>query len=110
MSDPPRTTLGTKPAPRGVSVSQTPEHQPSARTWLLWLAILVIVSANAVAITFGGPRPAVPEVDSKADAADHSPVPVGSCDVLHGVPEVVVTPAFGKVSPDGEPRSSRATQ
>nr|WP_167218532.1 EamA family transporter [Kribbella shirazensis] len=75
-----------------------------------WLAILVIVSANAVAVTFGGPRPAVPAVDSKADVADHSPVPVGQCDVLHGVPELAVTPPFGKVSADGEQQSSRVTQ
>jgi inner membrane transporter RhtA len=65
-----------------------------------WLAILVIVSANAVAISFGG----------RGDAAHHSPVPVERCDVLHGVPELPVTPAFGKVSADGEPRSSRTTQ
>ena len=63
-----------------------------------WVAILVIVSANAVAISFGG------------DAADHNRVPVEQCDVLHGVPEPAVTPGFGKVSADGEPRSSRATQ
>jgi len=63
-----------------------------------WFAILVIVSANAVAITFG------------ADAVRHKRVPVAQCDVVHGVPELAVTPAFGKVSADGEPRSSRATQ
>jgi inner membrane transporter RhtA len=79
-----------------------------------WAAILVIVSANAVAITFGGRNAAVPEgvpeVHSNDDAADHNPVPVGRCDVLHGVPELAVTPAFGKVSADGEPRTSRLTQ
>ncbi|HEY3508264.1 MULTISPECIES: EamA family transporter [Kribbella] len=63
-----------------------------------WFAILVIVSANAVAITFG------------ADAVRHKRVPVAECDVLHGVPELAVTPAFGKVSADGEPRTSRVTQ
>jgi inner membrane transporter RhtA len=75
-----------------------------------WAAILVIVSANAVAITFGGRKSGVPEVDSNDDAVDHNPVPVGGCDVLHGVPELAVTPAFGKVSADGEPRTSRLTQ
>jgi inner membrane transporter RhtA len=71
-----------------------------------WAAILVIVSANAVAVTF-----AVPEVRSKdEDAPHHNRVPVGECDVLHGVPDVVVTPAFGKVSADGEPTTSRVTQ
>jgi inner membrane transporter RhtA len=75
-----------------------------------WLAIVVIVSANAVAISFGGPRAAVPEVDSKADAPHHNLVPVDRCEVVHGVPRPAVTPAFGKVSADGEPRSSRATQ
>ncbi|MFF0345630.1 DMT family transporter [Kribbella sp. NPDC004875] len=63
-----------------------------------WVAILVIVAANAVAVSFG------------RDAADHNPVPVTPCDVLHGVPELAMTPAFGKVSADGEQRSSRATQ
>ncbi|NUR99271.1 MAG: EamA family transporter [Kribbellaceae bacterium] len=63
-----------------------------------WIAILVIVAANAVAVTFG------------ADAVRHNPVPVRECDVVHGVPELPVTPVFGKVSADGEPRSSRATQ
>ncbi|HWD83609.1 MAG TPA: EamA family transporter [Kribbella sp.] len=63
-----------------------------------WVAILVIVAANAVAVTFGG------------DAVRHERVPVDGCDVVHGVPELPVTPAFGKVSADGEPRSSRATQ
>jgi inner membrane transporter RhtA len=63
-----------------------------------WIAILVIVSANAVAISFA------------RDAADHSPVPVPACDVLHGVPELAVTPGFGKVAGDGERRSSCATQ
>ncbi|MFD7159150.1 DMT family transporter [Kribbella sp. NPDC059898] len=63
-----------------------------------WFAILVIVSANAVAITFG------------ADAVRHKRVPVAACDVVHGAPERAVTPAFGKVSADGEPRSSRVTQ
>lgn len=62
-----------------------------------WVAILVIVAANAVAVVFG-------------DAAHHRPVPVRPCDVVHGVPELPVTPAFGKVSADGEQRSSRATQ
>jgi len=71
-----------------------------------WAAILVIVSANAVAITV-----ARPEVHSKdGDAPHHNPVPVAGCDVLHGVPELALTPAFGKVSADGEPRTSRATQ
>lgn len=70
-------------------------HQQPAM--LDWLAILVIVSANAVAVLFG-------------DAADHSPVPVEPCDLVHGVPELPVTPAFGKVSADGEQRSSRTTQ
>ncbi|TDW21589.1 inner membrane transporter RhtA [Kribbella kalugense] len=70
-----------------------------------WVAILVIVSANAVAISFGG-RGDV----AQRDAGHHSPVPVERCDVLHGVPELAVTPAFGKVSADGEPRSSRTTQ
>jgi inner membrane transporter RhtA len=65
-----------------------------------WVAILVIVSANAVAISFGG----------KDDAAHHNAVPVERCDLLHGVPELAVTPAFGKVSADGEPQSSRTTQ
>jgi inner membrane transporter RhtA len=65
-----------------------------------WLAIAVIVTANAVAISFGVRR----------DAAHHSPVPVGRCDVVHGVPTVPLTPRFGKVSADGERRSSRATQ
>ncbi|WP_329000604.1 EamA family transporter [Kribbella sp. NBC_00709] len=65
-----------------------------------WVAILVIVAANAVAISFGG----------RDDAAHHNPVPVAPCDLVHGVPELAVTPAFGKVSADGEPRSSRATQ
>src|SRR4051812_19826901 len=41
-----------------------------------WLAIVVIVAANAVAISFG------------ADAERHKPVPVTGCDVLHGVPEL----------------------
>ncbi|GAA2822233.1 EamA family transporter [Kribbella solani] len=63
-----------------------------------WVAILVIVSANAVAISFG------------RDAADHKPVPVEPCDVLHGAPELAMTPAFGKVSADGEQRASRATK
>jgi len=71
-----------------------------------WTAILVIVSANAVAVMF-----AVPEVHSKdGDALHHNPVPVARCDVLHGVPDVAVTPAFGKVSADGEPMTSRVTQ
>jgi inner membrane transporter RhtA len=74
-----------------------------------WLAIGVIVTANAVAVSFGGRRTAEPEVDSK-DAPDHSLVPVGPCDVVHGAPGVVVTPPFGKVSADGERRSPRATQ
>jgi inner membrane transporter RhtA len=65
-----------------------------------WLAIAVIVTANAVAISFGVRR----------DAPDHSQVPVGRCDVVHGVPAVPLTPRFGKVSADGERRSSRATQ
>jgi inner membrane transporter RhtA len=65
-----------------------------------WLAIAVIVTANAVAISFGVRR----------DAAHHSPVPVGRCDVVHGLPAVPLTPRFGKVSADGERRSSRATQ
>ncbi|MGW7686155.1 EamA family transporter [Kribbella sp. NPDC054772] len=55
-----------------------------------WVAILVIVAANAVAVSFG------------RDAADHNPVPVDSCDVLHGAPELAMTPAFGKVSADGK--------
>ena len=42
-----------------------------------WLAIAVIVTANAVAISFGGRRDVVPEGRSN-DAADHSAVPVGS--------------------------------
>ncbi|WP_238331883.1 EamA family transporter [Kribbella jejuensis] len=63
-----------------------------------WIAILVIVAANAVAVTFG------------ADAVRHERVPVDGCDVVHGAPEVAVTPVFGKVSADGERRSSRATQ
>ncbi|MEV4262992.1 EamA family transporter [Kribbella sp. NPDC049584] len=64
-----------------------------------WAAILVIVAANAVAISFGG----------RDDAPHHNPVPVEPCDLVHGVPELAVTPAFGKVSADGEPQSSRAT-
>jgi inner membrane transporter RhtA len=67
-----------------------------------WVAILVIVAANAVAVTFHG--------SFGADAVRHKRVPVDACDVLHGVPELPVTPAFGKVSADGEPRSSRTTQ
>ncbi|MEU4192191.1 EamA family transporter [Kribbella sp. NPDC026611] len=63
-----------------------------------WIAILVIVSANAAAVAFS------------RDAADHGPVPTGPCDVLHGVPELPVTPGFGRVARDGERRSSRATQ
>lgn len=65
-----------------------------------WLAIAVIVAANAVAISFGVRR----------DAPHHSPVPVGRCDVVHGVPAGALTPRFGKVSADGERRASRATQ
>ncbi|MFF0267343.1 DMT family transporter [Kribbella sp. NPDC004536] len=63
-----------------------------------WIAILVIVASNAVAVTFG------------ADAVRHNPVPVPECDVVHGAPEPAMTPAFGKVSADGERRSSRRTQ
>jgi inner membrane transporter RhtA len=73
-----------------------------------WTAILVIVTANAVAVAFGG-RPAVREVEPD-DAVDHSPVPVRPCDVVHGVPERAVTPPTGKVTADGEPETSRATQ
>ena len=65
-----------------------------------WLAIAVIVTANAVAISSGVRR----------DAPHHSPVPVGRRDVVHGLPAGALTPRFGKVSADGERRSSRATQ
>ena len=74
-----------------------------------WLAIGVIVSANAVAVSFGGRRTAEPEVDSK-DAPDHSLVPVWTCEVVHGAQDVLVTPPFGNVSADGQRGASRATQ
>jgi inner membrane transporter RhtA len=74
-----------------------------------WLAIAVIVTANTVAISVGVRRDVVPEGRSN-DAADHSPVPVGRCEVVHGVPAAPLTPPFGRVSADGERRSSRATQ
>ena len=45
MPDRARSPLGTKPAPLGVSASEPSDHQPSARTWMVWLAILVVASA-----------------------------------------------------------------
>jgi two-component system sensor histidine kinase KdpD len=41
----PRPPLGTKPAPLGVNVTEPRDREPSARTWFVWLTILVIASA-----------------------------------------------------------------
>ena len=45
MPEPTRPPLGTKPAPLGVGVSEPSDHRPSARTWLVWLGILMLVTA-----------------------------------------------------------------
>ena len=50
MPDPTRPPLGNTPAPLGVRASEPPDHQPSVRTWVIWLAILVLASAAMFAV------------------------------------------------------------
>lgn len=53
MPDPARPPLGARPAPLGISASEPPDHQPSARTWLVWLGILMLTT---VAMFFVRPQ------------------------------------------------------